>query len=282
MAAQYLLSSDYTGTPVANAATGDRFTVRLATPFVVTDADEYGVLVTGARCWYTSPNVSAARSNNNFVFASATVAPTGTHVITVPDGLYSAESLTEYIASETEALGFGTLSSPLFTFNPLRSIQKVSITIDPHNSIGTGFSVDAGVVDSLVASLFGFVPGDLSTTTRSPETFTPAALSNMTQGVNEYLLNTDLIRGSVGTNGASTQALIRLPLNVAPTGQLTYVGRLDRQILPLARNRTSTISAWVTDGNGNPITLNNNAFSIDLTIVRIPKEERIVTVRNVG
>jgi len=282
MAVQLQLSSDKDGSPVTNAATGDRFTTDLSTPVIVDgDIEDYSVQVVTAAAWYTSPNVSAVLGNNKFEYTSATVAPTGTFTITVPDGLYSTEDLTKTIADLTTQNGHGTNDFPLFTFNALEAVQKVSITVDASNTIGTGFSIDNTIADSLCQSLFSFPSGVLGPTTASPETFTPTALADMAQGKNEYLIQTDLIRGSIATDGNPGQAILRLPLNSRPNAQLTYQSTLSTLSLPLARKRTDKISVWITDGNSRPITLNGNPFSITLAVIKKTKDQITTTERQI-
>ena len=283
MAVQLQLSSDASGTPVANSATGDRFTVRLSTPLVVdpADLDNYGVQVVSAAAWYTSPNVSAALGNNAFTYISDTVAPTGTFNITIPDGLYTVQDLTSTVASFTTANGHGTQDNPLFTFVPLVAEQKVSITVDKDNLIGQDFSIDGTVADAMIVDLLGFTAAVFGPTTTSPETFKPTNLADMGQGKNEYLIQTDLIRGSIGTGGNASNAILRLPLNAPPNSQVTYQSTLDAVALPLSRARVGSVDVWITDGNGTPITLNSNPFSINLAIVRLGDDDVVRLERQI-
>lgn len=276
---QLQLSSDASGTPVTNAATGDRFTTVLRTPIIVKDPNKYGVQVVSAAAWYTSPNVSAARLNNKFTYTSATIAPLGTFALTVPDGLYSTQDLTSTIGELTTAVGHGSLEFPLFTFEALVAVQKVAITVNKSSTIGTGFSIDNTIADSMNVSLFNFPVAVLGPTTVSPETFTPAAIADMAQGVNEMLLHTTLVRGSIATDGGTSQTILRLPLNVTPNSQITYQSTLSTLALPLASGRIDSIDAFITDGNSNPITLNNNPFSLTLAIVKVASDNVVETER---
>lgn len=278
MSVQIVLSSEASGTPVADAASGDRFKVQLKTPFIVKNPEEYGVQVMSASVWYTSPNVSAFLQNNKFTYTSTAVAPLGTFAITLPDALYSTDSLTSTLADFTTQNGHGTLTAPLFTFVPLVAIQKVAVTVDTTGTIGTGFTIDNSIADSVSVSLMSFLPVVLGPTAQAPETFTPPAIADMAQGKNEYIINTDLIRGSIATDGGSSQAILSLPLDKPANSQLTYKATLPL-LLPIARGRVDSISVWITDGNGNNVTLNHNAYRITIAIKRMRLHDVVDTDR---
>lgn len=271
-ATQIQLSSDYGGSPVIDPTTGDRFRVRLGSPLVFNPPEAYGVACISAAAWYTSPNISAANGNNIFRYTSATVAPIGTFTITIPDGLYSTEDLTTEIARATTQIGHGSLAVPLFVFNPLVSTQQVSITVDQASTIGLGFSIDNTVANAMPVSILGFPVAVEGPTVASPTTFNPVALADMGYGIAEYLINVDIISASIATNGENSSAIVRLPLNVTPNSQITYQSTLSGIYLPLNKARIDSISAWITDGNGRPISLNNNPFSVTLAIVKLPRD----------
>jgi len=126
---------------------GSMFSVSLSSPLrIPRDAVDVKMGVIQAAIWNTSPNIAASFGNNNFTFTTS-VAPAGTHSITIPDGLYSVAALDSYLSSQFVNLGY---PSNLITIGGNDATGQSTLTF-----LTNGDSVDFTVATS-VASLMGF------------------------------------------------------------------------------------------------------------------------------
>src|SRR5690348_4799178 len=104
--ASYVFNSDTSAGAQNVSADGSMFQISLSSPLrIPRDAVDVKMGVIQANIWNTSPNISAAFGNNLFKFTTS-VAPAGTHTITIPDGLYSVAVLSSYLSSQFVNLGY--------------------------------------------------------------------------------------------------------------------------------------------------------------------------------
>jgi len=143
----FIFNSDSAAGAQNVSTDGSMFSVSLSSPLrIPRDAVDVKMGVIQAAIWNTSPNIAASFGNNNFTFTTS-VAPAGTHSITIPDGLYSVAALGSYLSSQFVNFGY---PSNLITIGGNDATGQSTITF-----LTNGDSVDFTVATS-VASLMGF------------------------------------------------------------------------------------------------------------------------------
>jgi len=208
-----LFSSDPLVGAESVSADGSSFSTTIDTPFVVPAAAmscQAGVIA--ASIWNTSPNISAAFSNNQLSFVT-TVAPAGPFTIVIDQGLYSLDALGSYVSIQLQNLG---LPPDLIQFSPNNATQRVGITLSTAgDSVLVGAAGSVGVIlgwplgsPAIVAPVAGFTQfGPLE-----------AALNR----VNSYIIQSEFVTTGVQINGSSRGILASVPISVGPGRQINY------------------------------------------------------------
>lgn len=246
------------------SADGSSFTYPLEPALMVPFDAEPTLRVLEANVFYTSPNVSAAKSNNKLKFSvitSGTVAggdvSTTDHTITFDDGLYSLADINAEVADYLESKS--TIADAALSFVGHGPTQTVVADWDAEAAT-YGVILRFSESDS-IASLLGFAATDLTYEIseggkhkyfKSP---TPANFD----AVSLYLLKCSLLSGqnyeSSGSGGG--QVACAITPDVAPGNLIQYrpYTALPCQAHILKGNRTSSIRFTMTDNNGDSVTL---------------------------
>ena len=247
------------------SADGSTFEYALEPALMVPFDAEPTLRVLEANVFYTSPNVSAAKSNNKLKFSvitSGTVAggdlSTTNHSITFPDGLYSLTDINAELADYLERkssiadaalsfVGHGPTQTVIADWDAEAATYGVILRFSESDSIGP---------------LLGFAATDLTYEIgeggkhkyfRSPS---PANFD----AVSLYLLNCSVLSGhnydASGSGGGQVSCAITP--DVAPGNLIQYrpLIPLPCQAHALKGNRTSSIRFTMTDNNNEPVSLN--------------------------
>ena len=192
---------------------GSQFITTLDVPFSVPSAAMSCTAgVVAASVWNTSPNISAAFTNNQLSFVT-TVAPAGPYTIVIDQGLYSLDALGSYISIQMQNLG---LPPDLIQFSPNNATQRVGLTLST-----LGDSVLIGAPGS-VGQILGWPAG-------SPPIVAPVAGWTVfgpneasLNRVNSYAIQSDFCTSGIQINGSSRGIMASLPINVGPGRQINY------------------------------------------------------------
>jgi hypothetical protein len=257
------LSSDAgTGVPVTDAQTGDSFSTDLSPPITLDPNKKWVVIPVEAQTWFTSPNISATRANNNFSYTAIAPAPNiGVYPLVIPDGLYAVSDLQATIANLMVGNGHGTLLTPIITFTPLLAEQKIQITIS-----ALGYSVDFSILES-IRDVIGFAAVVIGPPITVPTSYTGGNLADFSQGVNRHVIHISIVRNSYGADGRSGDGFATLSLSGAiPNRQVVSRNGLSNHTLTVGDQYIAHVVTHLTDQANRRITLNGNAYSITLMI----------------
>ena len=271
----FILSSNQDGTIAFDASSGDAFDTPIIPPIDVVDASDWEIVPVKLISWYTSPNISAVRGNNLFQYTIP--APNaGTHLLTIPDGLYDLVDLERTIADELVSKGHGTIVAPIFSFAGLAGEQRIIITI-----VGVGYEIDFSIANTIrdmlgfASNTYGALPAGAGVTTAASTVHKATLIADMSQGLESYVVHASIV-GDSYLGGVSGDALMLLSLSAGnPNTQLTEINFLDKAGLSLNSGRISRINVYLTDQSGNRITLNNNTYTVSFILRR--KRNREVT-----
>ena len=250
-------------------ADGSIFTYPLEPALMVPFDAEPTLRVLEANVFYTSPNVSAAKSNNKLKFSvitSGTVAggdvSTTDHTVTFDDGLYSLADinaeLADYLESQT------SIADAALSFVGHGPTQTVIADWDAEAAT-YGVILRFSESDS-VASLLGFAATDLTYEVSEGgkhKYFKSPSPANF-DAVSLYLLKCSVLSGqnydASGSGGG--QVACAITPDVSPGNQIQYrpLIPLPCQAHALKGNRTSSIRFTMTDNNNESVVL-NEAFS---------------------
>ena len=253
---------------------GSSFTYRLEPALMVPFDAEPALRVLEANVFYTSPNVSAEKSNNKLKFSvitSGTVAggdvSTTDHEITFDDGLYSLADINAELADYLE--GKNNIADAALTFLGHGPTQKVIADWDAE-------AATYGVIlrfseSNSIAKLLGFAASDLTYETSEGgkhKYFKSDDPANF-DAVSLYLLKCSLLSGQNydATGSGGGQVSCAITPDVAPGNLIRYrpYTALPCQAHALKGNRTNSIRFQMTDNNGDAVTL-NEAYSARILI----------------
>ena len=171
---------------------------------------ECNLRVENANIWYTTPNISAELENNTFDYIYSDVQqPT----IIIPDGLYSVESLNDFLSREF--VNRGQLEN-LITLTGSESTQKVVITLQKYAQVDlTPFTS--------VRSVIGW------TSQVFPVTMPVVEVSGVGQdiakfnNIQNFTIRTDMIIDGLSINNVKSNLIAVVPIpQGAANNQITY------------------------------------------------------------
>ena len=207
----YIFNSDTVAGAQNVSVDGSMFQVTTASPIKIPrDAIDCKIGVIQANVWNTSPNIAAAFSNNLFKFTTS-VAPSGTHTLTIPDGLYSVAALTSYLSSQFVNL---TYPSNLISISGDDATGFSTITF-----LTSGDSVDFTIANT-IRNILGF--GAVVITAPSANyTFFSTSQAQFNR-VNSYIISSNIVANGIQVNSNPTGIIATIPINVPPGSQIAY------------------------------------------------------------
>lgn len=253
----YIFNSDPAAGAQNVSADGSSFQVTLNSPLKIPrDAIDVQMGLIQSAIWNTSPNIAAAFGNNNFTFTTS-VAPAGTHSITIPDGLYSVEALNTYLSSQYVNLGY---PANLITIGGNDSTGQSTVTF-----LTNGDSVNFTIATS-VAPLLGFNPIVITAPSTNYTFFSnnPASFNR----VNSYIIYSNIVANGIQVNSNSTGVIGTVPINVAPGSQINYSPQNVVWFSPdeLIGSSKSNFTFQLLDQNLRPTPTGGNTWSITLIV----------------
>lgn len=197
------------------------FDVQLHQPISIPrEAKNVTLEVTSSVIWNTVPNISALRGNNKlYIYTDAggtPAAPTGVlTTITIPDGLYSLDSLKDMLplllASEGldenlfEVLGNDSTQQVVFKINA----QNVWLDFTRGDSPNNIFGLNSRLVPETT-----FTTTDIS----YAETDNVAAFNQL----NSFLLHCTIVSGGLPINAFGQNIICNIPITSKPGSQIVY------------------------------------------------------------
>lgn len=205
--------------------------------------------------YYTWKIVSAANNNNRFQVISTTPAKTVNCVL--PDGIYSVNSLNDYIYDVfRQEFGYvGNQYDMPIQFLANTSISRFVIAVSNSN-----YSINLSPNGSLFYVLLGWNPQTqplLVTTTT-----VAGKVGNINFNIDNYLLNCDLIQTSIINNDVSKSVLYTFTPNVE-IGSAIIEEPVTKIYLPVTnREFISSIRIYLTDNKGRYVELQESMVII--------------------
>ena len=248
------------------SADGSSFTYYVLEPSLMVPFDAEPTLrVLEANVFYTSPNVSSAKSNNKLKFSvitSGTVAnadiSTTDHEITFADGLYSLSDINAELADYLESKS--SIADAALTFSGHGPTQTVVADWDAEAATyGAILRFSEG---NSIASLLGFAATDLTYEHGEGgehRYFRGSQPANF-DAVSLYLLKCSLLSGlnydASGSGGG--QVACAITPDVAPGNLIRYRPYMAlpcHQANALKENRPTSVRFQMTDNNGAAVAL---------------------------
>ena len=203
-------STTNTDSNVRVSDSGSKITVNLDNPIGFPSSAVYATMeVNNAAVWWTSPNIGERYKNNKFVYLIDGVEQP---VITIPDGLYSLESLNLYLSREFVNRG---LDPSLLSLDGDNSDSRVWLTLGVDN-VQVNFDVE-----NSVGSIIGFTglqPPGLEVAGRFVEAQEQAKFNS----INSYTIKSDLLSGGIPVNNSGLNILANIPIIAKIGSQINY------------------------------------------------------------
>jgi len=259
----FIISSD----PLAGAsnisADGSRFEVRLNTPITVPkDAKSATLTMETANVWWSISNISAALGNNLLYLHGLDVAGAEKDFnITIPDGLYSVESLNSKMQQLVSNLD-GKVS-PSDNFAILADTATSRIVLDISYPEGT---VDFTQANTL-RGVLGFNSAVLGPYAGAPEYVTADTTANFAP-LTSFLIHSDLVSGGIPIGPSSSQVIGEVLIDVPPGSQITSAPFRPpaSSIRNLVGSSRDSITMWLTDQRNVPVDTNGEYWSCRITL----------------
>lgn len=214
--------------------------------------------VLSAEVYYTFPNISATKANNQLLFVYNAVS----HTIVFENGLYNIDSINQNIR---EFCIRNNLPDDLFLFSADPSTSKVSIEFAYPNitaTLGTpGFDIGQILGWDATAVL-------ASNTNRIHEAPQRATLNQ----VNRVLVHASFANGSYFNNQGGSDVVANIQINVGVGRQINYAPNTPYGC-SVYTNNLSRIEFYITDENGRRLDTAGEywgltgLFEIDKTVV---------------
>ena len=252
------------------SADGSTFDVVMEEPLLIpSDAFDCSVEVQEATVWWTTPNISAALGNNKFYVEH----DASNYVITIIDGLYSANSLSETIERELIEL---TGEPGLLTISGDDPTQRVNL-----NFAVVDMQVDFDQPDT-PRLLLGFdarlVPLAGLTTAEQHEISDSVAAFNQ---VDHFLIHSDIVNSGIRVDGKFNRTIVKVSIDVHPGSQIVF-----RPFVPLKIDANNLIGAnldqlhfWLTDQNGVTTDTSGEIWTVSVIISYSLEKTRKLSVR---
>jgi len=253
----FLFSSDPANGALNVSQLGSRFTVQLDNPIALgNNAKAPTIEVQQASIWYTTPNISANKGNDQFHF---TVGVTS-YSFTIPAGLYSVSALNQLISREMVSLG---LNADQIVLSADNATQKIVLT---YNYADT--QVDFTPVNT-PREILGFnsrlSPATPSTVGQS-DTGDVVAEFNV---LNSYLIHSNLTSRGIPINNFGASAIARVPINAEVGRQVNYApfNPTKSDARELIGKSVNSFDVWLTSQDNEPIDTFGEVFSV-LVVIR--------------
>jgi hypothetical protein len=253
-----IFSSDVKAGAVEVSDDGSAFTGVLEEPLEIPkDAYTCSVAVASATIWWDVPNVfsSGAEANNEFHLEYK-----GTpYVAAIPQGLYSLSNLESAIEFEFVNQG---LPSGLFNLIGDNSTQRVFVRI---NVADVQIEFVAGTIMDLIGFNAQLVPAGGPTTAAFIQLGDTQAKLNT---VDYFVIHSDIVQRGVYQNGAYTNAIDSVLIDVPPGSQIVYRPVVQTRVAArgLIGSRKMRFKFWLTDQSNNPVNTNGEAWSVKITV----------------
>ena len=252
----YIFESGEDTGAVNKSADGSVFSVQLDEAIALPrGAYDCTLEVVSMRAWNTVPNITAALGNNQF---RVSVGGT-TYNITIADGLYDTNSLSDFIQNELVNQG---LDRETLTLVADFATERVVISFG-----AVGVQVDFAIADS-VRSVLGF---DARLSPLAPSTVvgqtdpgdTVAAFNN----VENFLIKSDIVNSNIPVNNSFDQTIAYLPITARSGSQITNepINPLRIDASTLKNGGRNYFTFRLTDQAGNPAAT-GEAFGLTVVI----------------
>lgn len=262
-----ILASSSTEAGATNvSALGNRFQINLTEPIIIpNDATNVNVSMEESTVWWTVPNIITG-INDRFVLTDTNVGtnPSATayaYNITIPQGLYDMDGLSQAIEREMANEGNPVIVPRRITLSADSATQKVTITLNY-----TGLSVDFTIGDSF-REILGFNSQILGPTVTSPLSFLSDDIAAFNQ-INSFLIHSDIVSRGMRFNGTYNQILDQVLIDVAPGSQIVQT-KLRPPIIDengLIGTSRNILRFWITDENGDNISTAGEVFTTRIAI----------------
>jgi hypothetical protein len=204
--------------------------------------------------------LSSTLKNNMFYLFETDGSSTNLITITVPDGNYNTETLTEYLKDEITS---DTTFSSVYTFElqDNQNFIKISLTAGSTTSATFQFGSKANTIRRFL----GFTADDI--TVSQGGAITSNRVADMTGGIDGVHVRTNLGTSNLLTgDGSPSDELIIVPIDVEPFNIIYYAEESYpfKSVIPTKSIKTITIS--LTDKFNNNIDFNNIPFTLFLEL----------------
>ena len=255
---------------------GDRCTYFLNPALQLPYEAQPTLRVLEADLWYTSPNVSAAKSNNTLRFAQITsgtiegqTASLDVHTITFDDGLYSLQDIRDEISAYCLGANIHDAALDVIGHAPT---QKCEFRWDVQ---GTGYGTVLYLSDATsIGKLLGFDVRDVFYDTFRDSAPLEVARFRGDSSANfdalgHYLIHVSCLSGTNydSSGSAASQVACAITPDVTPGSMIRYrpLHTIPTQCDALRGARTSSITFNVTDNLGSAVVL-KEAYSARVLI----------------
>lgn len=250
----------------------DRFDIEFAEPLSIEGEPTMKILT--ASMFFNFPNIDATNNVLNYTWikysSNGVIASQGTGTVTLPVGLYSLSDIDAEISRQVRNDDTNDLTGDAISLTPNNATGKAVCTVSLPNIVNSlyDYTLNVNWTTSSLASILGFTSNVTVSQLTDKGDFVASEAANQASlnQVNAVRVHCSACTGSL-VNGASSDTLCEIPIDVSPGSQLNYNPRIVPRIsAPAFKTNLNRLTVKLTDEQNRSINMNGEIFTVTLLV----------------
>ena len=259
---EFIIDSDTKKGATAVNSIGSEFSINMPEGVgIPTGATNVNVIVPSATIWWTIPNITTGVNDRLTLTVPNAANVLTPYVVTVQQGLYTADTLDAEIQNQLALLGAKISPKPTVQLRANSATQKIELLINY-----TGSSIDFTAAQNF-REILGFDSKVVGPTV-SDDVF---VIADSVAGFNQieyFLLHSDLVTRGIRVNANYSSVIAKILVTAAPGNQIVYQPNQPSLVEAnhLAGDRRTRLKFWLTDDQNRLVNTAGETFSASIRI----------------
>lgn len=253
---------------------GGSFYLQFHDPIAIPqDANECTIEITNLTAWNVFHNIAGSLKNNKLHITTSETSSlgiTGSFVLTIPDGQYDLNLLSDNIQEQLQDQGFPGNNS---TFSATKNLIDIE-ALTAQNRVRIIYNYAATYCDFTQSESVGSILGYKQRLSPENNGDRLGGFRDLAGGIakfnsiNTLLLNTNLVNNGITQNGSVSGTLAVIPINARSGSQIVYTPNVPTRVdaSELIGQMRSNIAITLTDESGNFVNTQGEPFTLLMLI----------------